>query len=246
MAVYLYDGTFDGLLTALATARESGDEPGGITATPPLQGGLFQDVRKVATDRERAAVFAGEIAARISPYALRTLYRAFLAEVPGGELLGYSYLTLGWRVGGRLGGMLAHERVAPVHRLALKVGREAHRMLGFVRFREVRDGFYYASIEPDHHVLPLIARHFADRFGDQHWVIHDLKRGKGIVHDAARREWVLTELKQCRAPQFTERELDFQRLWKSYFGHVAVEERRNLRLQQSKLPLKYRKYLTEL
>ena len=108
--------------------------------------------------------------------------------------------------------MLADVRVAPVHRLAQRVGREAHRMLGFVRFREVREGFYYAPLEPDHHVLPLIASHFADRFSDQHWVIHDLRRGRGIVHDANRREWLLTGLALCAGPEFSARELDFQEL----------------------------------
>ena len=119
-------------------------------------------------------------------------------------------------------------------------------MKGFVRFREVRGGFYYAQLEPDHDVLPLIARHFADRFRDQHWVIHDLRREKGIIHDATRRDWVMTPIELNTLPEFTEQELDVQGLWKSYFMHIAVEERRNPELQRSKLPLKYRRHLVEL
>ncbi len=243
--IYVYDGTFEGFLTALAVIRQTGGTLDGITRTPPSCGSLFAETTEVGTDQDMAVRFAAGVAAAISPSVLSFAFRAFLAESSGGELLIHRYLEFGRLKGRQLDGMLSHERVAPVHRLAGKVGREAHRMKGFVRFREVRGGIFYAQLEPDHHVLPLIARHFADRFRDQNWIIHDLRRGKGVIHDAASGEWVLTDLGVDIPPEATDRELDFQRLWKGYFEHVSVGERLNLRLQQNKLPLKYRRHLVE-
>ena len=244
--IYVYDGTFEGLLTVLATLRDCRAEPADITAVIPPCADLFHGVREVGTEPELAERLAAEIERRVSPSALATIFRAFLAEAPGGEMLIYRYLELGRQVGRGVDGMLSHDRVAPVRRLARAVGREAHRMKGFVRFREVRGGFYYAGLDPDYYVLPLIARHFADRFRDQNWVIHDLRRGKGIVHDAARREWVPADIELTARPELAARELDFQGLWQSYFAHTAVKERQNLRLQRSRLPLKHRRHLVEI
>lgn len=64
-----------------------------------------------------------------------------------------------------------------------KVGREKHRMEAFVRFRLTRGGIYFAAIEPDFNVLPLINSHFKSRYADQKWIIYDLKRNFGIAYD---------------------------------------------------------------
>jgi probable DNA metabolism protein len=244
--IYVYDGTFAGLLTTLADVRQAGAPPGDITTAPSAVGDLFQEVVRVVTDHDRAISCSEEIAARISPAALTTIYRAFLAEKPRSEMLIYRYLELGRELGRGVDAMLAHERVAPVCRLARMVVREAHRMKGFVRFSEVQGGFYYARLEPDHNILPLIARHFVDRFHDQHWIIHDLRRGTGIIYDATRSEWILTGIELDADPGPTARELDIRGLWRRYFERIAIEERHNLRLQKSNLPLKYRRHLVEL
>jgi len=160
-------------------------------------------------------------------------------------MLLHRYLRLGWREGRRLDSLLSHESVLPVHRLARRVRHEAHRMKGFVRFREVREGFYYAALEPDYRVISLMAPHFADRFFDQHWLIHDVRKNRGIVHEARRNGWEEVALELTGAPVMSEREEWFQSLWRRYFDRLAIAERYNPRLQQSKVPLKYRRYLVE-
>ena len=246
MAIYTYDGTFEGFLTALATARERREKTVEMTRTPPLQGGLFAELVDIETAPDRALGFFDEIGAKISPFACRTLYHAFLSDVAGMEMDLFRYLELGWQVGGRLDSLLTHNDVQPVHRLARKVVYEAHRMKGFVRFKEVGEGFYYAQLEPDHRILSLIAPHFSERFRDQHWIIHDIGRGEAIIYDAARKEWAPVEMELCGTPEFTAKELLCQELWKRYFDRIAIEERKNPRLQGSKLPLKYRKHLVEV
>jgi probable DNA metabolism protein len=119
-------------------------------------------------------------------------------------------------------------------------------MKGFVRFRLVREGFYYARLEPDHNVLPLIAPHFADRFSDQDWIIHDLRRGMAIVHDVARKQRVTADLDLLENPDFSDGEKLYQDLWKKYFTRIAVEERFNPGLQRQNLPFKYRRNLVEI
>ncbi len=135
--------------------------------------------------------------------------------------------------------------VAPVWKLSQQVAREAHRYLGFVRFQQLQGGLYYATIAPDHRILLLIGGHFAERFSDQQWVIHDQRHGEGILFDAEKKEWLLLPMEVTAQPDLTPEEAQFQELWRSYFSTLAIPERTNLKLQQGKVPLKARGFLTE-
>lgn len=246
MAIYLYDGTFEGFLTAVAWARRRKEIPEGITRTAPEQGGLFLQVVPVETDYDLSQTICKQVLDSISPFSFRVVYRAFLSETEGVEMALFNYLDIGWREGKRIDGMLTHKLVMPVRAIARRVMSEAHRMKGFVRFGQVAEGCYYARLEPDYQILPLIAPHFADRFSDQHWIIHDTRRGCAIIHDATRKPWLIAELDLLRNPDFTSDERFYKDLWKKYFTRLAVKERFNPVLQSQHLPLKYRKYLVEM
>jgi probable DNA metabolism protein len=243
--VYRYDGSFAGLLTLLARLLPKRILPDAIGSDPPPQQNLFAGVATVETDQELVEEFLAELTKRLTPSSLHLVRLAFLADRPERELLICRYCLLAWEVGRKAGSMLAHPHVAPLWKLGRQVGREAHRYLGFVRFKEVTGGFYYAAIAPDHRILSLIAPHFAARFSDQQWVIHDLNHGEGLVHDRQRREWLLLPMESSGEPDLTPAEERFQELWRSYFTTLAIAERENLRLQQSKVPLKVRPWLVE-
>ena len=49
-------------------------------------------------------------------------------------------------------------------------------MEAFVRFQCTKDQLYYAIIQPDYNVLPLISKHFEKRYADQRWLIYDIRR----------------------------------------------------------------------
>ena len=245
MTTYRYDGSLAGLLTVLSLAREGLETPTAIHTDDVLSEDLFSRTEVVETDEERAWAFRTEVNRRISPDARRRVELAFLATHPGREILIHRFLEQGWQEGARIDRLLAHPRVAPVHRLALKVSREAHRYMGLVRFREVTAGFYYGTIEPEHGVLPLLSPHFCERFRDQHWVIHDLGRGEGLVHPAGERRARLVRLERAATPEYTEREAFFTRLWQGYFAHLAIPDRHNKDLQRSSLPLRHRRHLVE-
>jgi probable DNA metabolism protein len=244
--IYCYDGTFEGLLTTLAVIGEIEDAPADITRARPAQVGLFCNVAEVETEADKSGLFLEKIEKEISLHALRNVHHAFLAETAGIEMAIYRYLALGRREGRRLDGMLANDNVLPVHQAARRVKSEAYRMKGFVRFREVRQGLFYAPLGPDYRILSLIAPHFAARFSDQNWVIHDVGRREGIIHDGSRRQWVIIEMDLVHDPYYTDNELFFSELWQRYFARSAIAARLNPKLQKSRLPLKHRKYLVEM
>lgn len=239
----VYDGTFDGFMSTLAVCYRKKIVPNGISFDPPY--GLFADFEQVETDVASSDMMQATLVQRLGPAALRTVSHAFRSDAPGKEMMIWNYLQLGREKGRKLTAMLSHEAVLAVNALAFRVRHEAHRLKGFVRFQEVKEGFYYAAIEPDHDVLDLIAQHFADRFHDQHWVIHDLRREKAIIYDRKRREWLAVPFVADSSPNVSEREGEFLALWQTFFAAVTIDNRKNLSLQRRKVPGRYRRHLPE-
>ena len=62
---------------------------------------------------------------------------------------------------------LGHLDVLELAQTVKSVHREKHRMEAFVRFEHTTDDIYFARIEPDFNVLPIIGEHFRQRYQDQ-------------------------------------------------------------------------------
>jgi probable DNA metabolism protein len=126
-------------------------------------------------------------------------------------------------------------------------------MYAFVRFKKTLDGIFYAEIEPDFDVLPLISVHFEKRYADQQWLIYDVKRSYGIFYDIQSATTVMLEpfdenLMSGSKPAniMDGKEELYQILWQTYFNSVNVVERKNTKLQLRQMPKRYWKYLSEL
>lgn len=135
---------------------------------------------------------------------------------------------------------------------ARRVWREKHRMEAFVRFQELGDGMYYAVIEPDFDVLPLIAKHFRSRYADQRWLIYDARRKKGLHYDPVSEQLsdVDIELREGSrgSPEkemLSQSEAGYQQLWKDYFKSTGIDARKNPVLHLKHVPHRYWKNLIE-
>lgn len=247
MTIIRYDGSLEGFLCAVAHTID-GAEPAGFLRGEGGDGGLFDEVVAVASDRDVALAFCARIIREVSRDAFATARHAFHSEAAGVELLLWRYLSLGFLVGRRLEGLLADPRVQPVQQLARRVEREVHRFLGFVRFREVEwpggTSFFYAQIEPETDVLPFLGPHFADRLADRPWAIHDLRRNQALFCEGGRVK-LLRGVELDGASRSTKEEDVCAALWQGYFKRLAIEARRNPNLQRQLVPLRYRKHLTE-
>jgi len=244
MIVYIYDGTFPGLLTAVYEAFYQKEKPGQILKEWDYSQNLFSQPIYISSDNGKADKVFNAIKERISFTALKNVYYAFLSETDNGDTLIYNYLKLGFKMGKYVDGNHSHETVSRLHEICKKVAREKHRMLGLIRFRLIRGDVYYASMEPDHNVIALIAPHFARRMSDQNWIIHDIKRKTAIVYNQT--EWVMTDLEITQALPIDEEEYLYQKVWKTYFDKIAIRERKNPRLQKSFIPSRYWKHLVEI
>jgi probable DNA metabolism protein len=251
-AILKYDGSFEGLLCCVFTAYEEKLKVIGIQ--PPAEHqvqDLFEAPREVISEPEKAnRVWAG-LKKKSSATGLLNMKWAFHSEQLEMELhllKMMQYILDSERAVDR---DYAHPAVLEVAQAAKKVGREKHRMEAFVRFRLTKDEIYFAAIEPDFNVLPLIIKHFKSRYADQKWIIYDLKRNFGIAYDLKEVQYVTLDLDPeigisgASEAFFHASEIAFQNLWNQYFTSTNIKSRANTKLHVQHLPKRYWKYLTE-
>lgn len=243
MLYYIYDGSFNGLLTAIYDIYYSKKIPQQIIPHGMSHLKLFVDQHEIITDETKATKVYDAIYSKISPEALKNTYYAYLSEHPENGMWIYEYLHLGWGLGAKIDLKLTDERVHRIHKLGHKVKTERHRMLGLVRFQLFKYNIYYAAIEPDHNIVELIAPHFARRMADQNWIIHDLKRNLAAVYN--QKEWFSTNFTLKHKLELEQEEQYYQKLWKQYYDSIAIPNRLNPKLQKNFMPQRYWKHLVE-
>lgn len=254
MRDYLYDGTFEGLLTCIYHHYYT-DKAAGIYPREEYQPSLLHGSMEVETEEEKADRVYNAIGNKISGYSLRLIYRAYLSGITGKENVILNYVLFGFHIGPSIGSLHAQPEVHALEDIVRKVGNERERMLQFVRFEVMEAAgaggpqILYAKIEPEHDVITLIAHHFSERFSHDPLIIHDVGRSKAII--AYEHDWYVTDFDGTHLPDGTammmsEDERSYQSLWRTYFDHIAIKERINPRCQKNHMPVKYWKHLTEV
>lgn len=243
MLNYIYDGSFEGLLSCIYEAYYRHENPDRIMPGEMPQLDMLDINIHISTDENKASRVLDSISNRISADALDNVYYAYLSEVQDSGKIIYEYLKLGWKIGAKVDLFLSDDRVINLHKISRRVGTERHRMLGLIRFSQCKDGIFYSQIEPDHNILQLLAPHFANRMADQNWIIHDIKRNSAAIYNME--GWILTELELRNLPIMSLEEDFYQSLWKQYFKSIAISTRINLKLQIQHMPKRYWSHLVE-
>lgn len=249
MIYFIYDQSFEGLLTVIFESYRLKIVPGGLLGpeeSPPL---LAERVISVSTDLEKyGRVWAG-LEKKLSPLALKQIVYAWLTEERAGAELVVRYVRA--VLSGVAETNFGHPDVLGLRQQAFKISREKEHLLQFVRFQKTKDGIYFAALAPIYNALPLVLDHFADRFADQKWIIYDLNRGFGFYYDLE----VIHELDAARpvdaqtgrlAPEeLAEGEMVLQEAWQAYYEAVSIPQRVNPRLQRQYMPKRFWPFLTE-
>ncbi|GAB7257477.1 TIGR03915 family putative DNA repair protein [Polaribacter sp. OB-PA-B3] len=247
----IYDGSFDGFLCCVFYVFEYKLKNAKIQNEFVQQNALFSENEKITTNKEKADRVWKGLKTKASTISTTKIYYAFLSEQAGVENILLDYITYIFKSNKKVDTDFTNNSVLKTSKIAKNVSREKHRMEAFVRFKLTKDAIYFANIEPDFNVLPLISKHFKSRYADQKWVIYDIKRNYGLYYDLEE-----VTIMQMEFPKnfnfsktdknfFSEEEFDFQTLWQNYFKSTNITERKNMKLHIQHVPKRYWKYLSE-
>jgi len=255
MIVYIFDGTMDGLLTAVFDAFAMHEQPETLLTEGEALPLFCERTQTVHTDEEKARRVWTGLEKILSREAMKLISVSWLSELK--ELHGhlFRYICKVFTAGKGIERHFADPDVLAVTNIARKVLHEQLRMKQFIRFQKAKDGTYLGVVSPDHNVLPLIIDHFQDRFNDQPWLIYDAKRHYGFNYDGKTVIRITFEDEAAVPFNLANGKLDdsvmssddqlLQDLWRTYFKAICIRERMNPRKQLNDMPRRYWKYMTE-
>jgi len=252
MIIYTYDSTFEGFLTCVFECYRLNEFPVEICSRSGLQKHLFAEKRNIDSNAQKAERVWKGVQHKLTTKNRQLPFYAFLSEESGVEMKIYRFLRKLFSAHFNIETDYGDSDVLYLTQVSQKVKKEAMRMLQFVRFQRTKEGTYFCGIEPNYDVIPLVVSHFQKRFTDQKWMLYDLKRNYGVLYGNEKVEEVVISNEQfsringqVKKELLEESEDFYQKLWKSYFSHINIQERKNLKLQRQHMPRRFWKYLPE-
>lgn len=252
--IYIHEGSFEGLLNAVATAIKSEKEVQGIYAENRFSPQLFDTLIRLETDVTQA-IRLFEYLQKLGGPAARVAVNGFLSDDPEVGIHLYRMVQECLVRGRQATQLYTNDSIKYLADLSEKVSFEAHRFTGLIRFTILEDGLQYGPFEPDCIVIGHLASHFKERFKNRRWILHDTRRNQALYWDTnslqsididegftshVRQHGEVPESKLC------EGEHHYQNLWNSFHKSIANKDRKNLDLQRQYMPKRYWKYLVEM
>jgi len=240
---YLYDGTFEGFLSLVFDCFVTKTLPQKIEVEANYTPNFLYTPVIFETDLEKARRVLAGIEKNIGYTAFYNTYYAFLSNEKEKELNLLKYLLDGFMVGPKINHRLTLPYVFQVMAMKKRSFGECHRLKGLLRFQELENHLYYASIHPDNNIIEPLGQHFMNRLPNQDFIIHDKNRNLCLLYH--KQEYKIVDSSGLKIPALSLEEKAYQELWKSFFKTIAIRERKNARCQMQFMPKKYWKDLIE-
>lgn len=220
---YVYDGSLEGLLSAIFAAYANHADPEDVVPSGQLQPRLGQQVSAIETNVGHAERVARTLRDRCGWKAYCAVRDAALYEGEGAGTAAYRFVRYALdqhkrrdcagcrkrpscpgargqggcpRLRGRALSDITHPAVEPLHRIQRAVSSECEHVRQFARFEHLRGqgvDVWFARCNPKAAVVPLVMDHFVDRFNVQPFILYDEAHGMAGVYEGTRWYLVRTE-----------------------------------------------------
>lgn len=259
MHIFLCEDSIDGIFTGIydAWASRYGHKNIKLCINDTITYELFSEYITVAPDSEKSEKVGRTIIARLGMEVYQDILQAVLAhddkkknEQPDKADCIYRTLLYGFSLpdGHRILQSLGNPYIARVFELSRSTGNEAHHLLGFLRFQELENGVLFSTIHPKNQVISVLAEHFTDRLPQEHFMIYDATHQIAAIRKAGS-GYFLTDASNLNQEVITwlsPAEKDYQKLWCGFFDSIAIEARKNPKLQSQNIPKRFWKDTVEL
>lgn len=261
MKVLVCENSIDGIFSGIYRAYESRQGHNNIRLVTPdaLESyELFCEYEEVPVDLENSQKVADTLRRRMGQEVYSEICHAINAwesekerrkNISKAEAV-YKTVVLGLAMeqSSRVLNNLGNPYVARVFQLARSAGNEAHHLLGFLRFSELENGTLFARIHPKNNVLSMLAEHFTDRLPMENFIIYDENRKTAVLHKKGS-GYLLAEVPDADEEfmnRFSDREQEYRQLWLEFFHSIAIEARKNPKLQSQNIPKRFWQDTVEL
>lgn len=239
--VYVYDGSYEGLLTCIFESFSRKEIPMDVQVEGTAQMSL-SPLYRISTDDVKARRVAASFPRKLGLRVTEFFQLSFLTCLTGKELYMLRFIHMAFRYGPSVLDMLADDTVHVLSQAVRHMNNEAHLLKGFIRFSDYHS-FLVTVIHPKNFVLPLLQPHFCDRFSREAFLIFDETHNAALLHRPGQTRIIpLTEL-ALQAPDAEEQK--YRALWQSYYETIAIKARYNPKCRMSHMPKRYWDYMTE-
>ncbi len=242
--VYIYDGSYSGLFTAIFDAVYARTVPADIVTDDRVQLTFNTRYIECTTDQSKAQRVTDAAKKAIGSKAMHKIYYAFLSCGEHREIAIYHYLMMGFKIGGRANNFLTDKYIFMINTLCHNVSRETDKLKGFIRFSIMKGGAQYCRFSPENNSLPLVLNHFIRRFATIPLIIHDTKHSLLGIYDT--KEKYIVSAEGFVPPDKAENEEKFQDLWKLFYNTIGIKERKNPKLMKQMMPARYFRHYWEM
>ncbi len=242
--VYIYDGSFENLLILISELLKFKNNPDNIKNKYKFSPSLLDNVINLNLTNKIDNL--NEFISKFSLDIIHTIYYVFLSENDNKELVIYYFLKNALKYKNSI---YLHRNLRCVNMaidISNYVGREAHKLKGFLRFKLLNNNIYYAEVNPTNNVISILSNHFKKRLKGEFWIIKDVNRSiyafynKKNVYCLTDKEVISLNL------ELSEENEKYEDLWKNFFETIGIKERKNLKVQRNFMPKKYWNYILEM
>jgi len=243
MITYKFDGTFEGLITSFYFAFKNKETPNFISLDK-IQIGFLDIVIDITTDITIYNKMEEYLISKCTMICFKTIYTAFLNEKITNYINFFRFIKFAFTYKEHVLDLRNIPSVHEVLKAKLAVERETHKILGLLRFKKIDEHLLYARYSPTHNITSLICPHFVNRLNAFNFVICDDKRDLYAIYN--KKNVIITKSTTNEFINKNDIEDEYNAFFKIYYKHVAIKERKNLKLQMNLMPKKYWHFISEV
>lgn len=240
--IYIYNSNFINLLTLIMNLIKKEVKPNNIKDNT-YEPNLLEE--RVILNLENNENILNYFQTKWGNYFLKTIYYVYLSNNENKELIIYYVCLNALKYNKKVLNMRNLKCVSEALRISKYVGNEAHKLKGFLRFKELKNNILYGEIEPTNNVIEILSMHFKRRLANENWIIHDKKRYIAMIYD--KKDILLIDTKKIDIfPKLSIEEEDYEDLWCTFYETIGIKERTNLKCRLNFMPKKYWKNIIEM
>lgn len=258
MYIFQCQDSIDGIFTGVYDAWESGYGLKNIQLTSNQSGDmvLFATYLSVLPDIEKSQKVGKTLFKRFGLEFYEMICKCAMADGNQKKLpmdkANAIYQTIAMALampeGERVLNYLGEPCISTLFTLCRQTNNEGHHYLGFLRFSELDNGILFAKLQPKNNVLPILAEHFTNRLPLENFIIYDETHQLAVIHSAGKGYLTIdaTDMPLELTKQISSKEETYQKLWKTFFHSIAIEARKNPKLQSQNIPKRFWADVVEL